>query len=147
MSTINVLTLPEYYYLYALFFDYPLNNAFAIDREERDRIRSWLRQARPAAALYKPYEKSFTLRLFTERSALARWSPELSVEILRQLKHAVDRLRGAFERRYPRLHRHLVRRADALAARAPVTEPDEDRSAVWPQAGDPPPPIRYLLTA
>lgn len=142
MSAINVLTLPEYYYLYALFFDYPLNNAFAIDREERDRIRGWLKQVRPATALYKPYEKSFALRLFTERQALARWSPELAVEALRQLKGAVDRLRSAFERRYPRLHRHLDHRAQTLAARPPEQEP-----ARWPDIADPPPPVRYLLTA
>jgi hypothetical protein len=147
MGTINVLTLPEYYYLYALFFDYPLNNAFAIDREQRDQIRGWLRQVRPASALYKPYEKSFALRLFTEREALARWTPEMSVEILRQLKNAVDRLRGAFERRYPRLHRRLVRRADALAARPPLPGESDSARPRWPEVGDPPPPVRYLLTA
>jgi len=145
MGMINVLTLPEYYYLYALFFDYPLNNAFAIDREERDRIRGWLRQVRPATALYQPYEKSFALRLFTQRQALARWSPDLAVETLRQLKQAVDRLRNAFERRYPRLHRRLERRARQLAARLPA--PAGSAPSRWPIVHDPPPPIRYLLTA
>jgi hypothetical protein len=146
MGTINVLTLPEYYYLYALFFDYPLNNAYAIDREERGRIRGWLRMARPVAALYKPYEKSFALRLFTERQTLARWSPELADEALRQLKQAVDRLRGAMERRYPRLHRRLVARARRLAE-MPPREPPRPMFRAWPEIGFPPPPIRYLLSA
>ena len=146
MGVINVLTLQEYYYLYALFFDYPLNNEFALAREERERVRGWLRMARPFAAVYKPYEKSFALRLFTERRTLARWSPELADEALRQLKDAVERLRGFFERRYPRVHRRLVSRAAELASRRAAEAPPRELRR-WPEIGYPPPPIRYLLTA
>jgi hypothetical protein len=149
MGVINVLTLPEYYYLYALFFDYPLNNAFHLEREERARIRDMLSTVQRWLSLRQPYRKSFALRLFTERDALVRWSPELAVETLRQLKQAVDEIGGVVSRRYPRVHRRLEAQAarrgeeQAAAGAPPSWWPLPD----WPHADGPPPPVRYRLTA
>jgi hypothetical protein len=150
MGTINVLTLPEYYYLYALFFDYPLNNAFYIDREERERIREMLSTIQRWLNLRQPYEKSLRLRLFTERESLARWSPDLVDEALRQLKLSADRIRGETKRRYPRVHRRLRRESEhratdlpGLAAVLSLARPFPDR----PRTDDPQPPVRYRLTA
>jgi hypothetical protein len=142
MGTLNVLTLPEYYYLYALFFDYPLNNVFHIDREERAKIREMLSTIQRWLDLRQPYRKDFRLRLFTERESLARWSPDLVDEALRQLKQTVGRLRDETARRDPNLHRRREREA------APPTE----EAAAWPVPGsppadNPPPAGRYLLTA
>ena len=150
MGTLNVLTLPEYYYLYALFFDYPLNNAFHIDREERAKIREMLSTIQRWLDLRQPYRKDFRLRLFTERESLARCSPELVDEALRQLKQTVGRLRKETARRYPKEPRRLEREP---------AQPTEEASALtaafaaaWsvlasPPADNPLPPARHLLTA
>jgi hypothetical protein len=150
MGTINVLTLPEYYYLYALFFDYPLNNAFHLDREEREHIREMLSTVQRWLNLRQPYRKDFRLRLFTERESLARWSPELVDEALRQLKQTAERIRGETGRRYPSVHRRLPRESGHRAAGSPSLSAALNAAwpfADWPQARNPPPPVRYLLTA
>ena len=154
MSTFNVLTLPEYYYLYALFFDYPLNNAFHLDREERAKIREMLATVQRWLDLRQPYRKDFRLRLFTERESLARWSPELVDEALRQLKQTAGRLREKTARRYPNVHHRLEHQAAQRTAQFPGQPPALEAALAsawpfpdWPHPGDPPPPVRYLLTA
>ncbi len=167
MGFINHLTLPEYYYLYGLFFDYPINNAFHIGREERARIRDLLRFIQPLAALRQPYRKNFALRLFTERQTLERFPPHKVDEALRQLKQEVERIRGRADGSPPdsptaKAHRLLTDwaegKANGEAPRAhgesprtktapPETPPAEPMPRPWPGVDPPPPPIRYLLTA
>ena len=150
MGTLNVLTLPEYYYLYALFVDYPLNNAFHLEHEERAKIREMLTTVRRWLDLRQPYRKSFQLRLFTERESLARWSPDLVDEALRQLKLTVDHVRGETARRYPRVHRRLERETAQRTAESPSLAAALASAwpyPTWPHEGDTHPPGRYLLTA
>lgn len=146
MGFINHLTLQEYYYLYALFFDYPINNEFNAGLEDRARMRDLLRFIQPLIGLRQPYRKSFALRLFTERQSLERFSPEKVDEALRQLKQAVMRLRPLFERHLPELHARAQRQADRRAART-LTPPAEPMPDTWPHYDPPPPPVRYLITA
>ena len=92
MGVINVITLQGYYYLYALFFDYPLNNAFFTGAENRDRVMESLRTVQRLQALRQPYRKSWPVRLFTERDAMARFSPELVNVVLYQLRELVEQI-------------------------------------------------------
>lgn len=153
MGFINHLTLPEYYYLYALYFDYPLNNAFHIEREEEQRMRDLLRYVQPLIGLRQPYRKSFALRLFTERQMLERFPPEQVDEALRQLKQALLQLRPELERKAPELHRRAQQGAAREATRhatrnlTPPAEPAESMPNPWPGVDDPPPPIRYGFRA
>ena len=92
MGAINVITLQGYYYLYALFFDYPINNAFFTNVENRDRVIESLRTVQRLQAMRQPYRKSWAVRLFTERDAMARFSPELVNVVLYQLRELVEQI-------------------------------------------------------
>ena len=92
MTIYNLATLPGYYYLYALYFDYPLNNAWFSPREYEAQVRAALRALQPVLAARQPVRKSMALRLFTEREALHRYSPEQVNEAWRQLRDLVDLL-------------------------------------------------------
>ncbi len=59
MGAINVITLQGYYYLYALYFDYPLNNAFFANEENQERVRESLRTVQRLRAMVQPYRKSW----------------------------------------------------------------------------------------
>lgn len=92
MGAINVITLQGYYYLYALFFDYPLSNAFFIKEENQARVVESMRMVQRLQALKQPYLKSWALRLFTERDAVARFSPEMVNVVLFQIRELVDQI-------------------------------------------------------
>jgi hypothetical protein len=92
MTAINMATLPAYYYLYALYFDYIINKQFHAGLEDEARIREALRKIRGAVQLTQPYRMTWALRLFTEREALNRFPPELVSEAWRQLRELVDRI-------------------------------------------------------
>ncbi len=92
MGAINVITLQGYYYLYALYFDYPINNAFFGNEENAQRIREALRTVQRLEAMVQPYRKHWRVRLFTERDAVARFSPELVNVALFQLRELVNQL-------------------------------------------------------
>ncbi len=92
MGAINIITLPGYYYLYALYFDYPINNAFFGGEEYAERVRELERVVQRLRGLEQPYRKSWQVRLFTERDAVARFSPDAVNEMLVQLRRLVERL-------------------------------------------------------
>lgn len=87
-----IATLPGYYYLYALYFDYPLNQAWWSAREYAAAMEELARAIQPLRRYIAPYRKSFALRLFTERQALARFRPELVDEALRQWRGLIERV-------------------------------------------------------
>ena len=90
MNTQNILILPGYYYLYALYADYGLNNAFFSEGEDTARMRAIVRAVQEVREVMAPFRKSWALRLFTERTALARFSPHLVNEVLRELRALVQ---------------------------------------------------------
>ena len=146
MTVINHLTLPEYYYLYALYFDYPLNNQFHLGIEDRKRMRGLLRFIAPLIGLRQSYRKSFALRLFTERQSLERFPPERVDEALRQLKQAVMELRPRVAEQAPELHGRAKADAARNASRV-LTSAADPMPDPWPGIEAPPPPVRYLLRA
>ncbi len=107
-----LITHPGYYYLYALYFDYPINNAWFKQREYAalilERSGKALTVPRPSGgfgflspaavrsaplmALVQPYRKSPALRLFTERQSLERFPPERVNEAWRQLRNLIERV-------------------------------------------------------
>ena len=126
MSVINILTVQGYYQLYALFFDYPINNDYYLSREDRERIRAHLRAVQPLLALTQPYRFDWRLRLFTQRQSLDRFSPEKVHELLRQLRNTVALIpekdhprRRAMDRR-----RHTGEPSMAHLPRPPPPQPN-----------------------
>ena len=87
-----LITHPGYYYLYALYFDYPINNAWFKRREYAALIQERLRTIQPLLALVQPYRKSQALRLFTERESRDRFPPERVNEAWRQLRNLIERV-------------------------------------------------------
>ncbi len=87
-----LITHPGYYYLYALYFDYPINNAWFKRREYAALIQERLRTIQPLLALVQPYRKSPALRLFTERQSRERFPPERVNEAWRQLRNLIERV-------------------------------------------------------
>jgi len=87
----SLALLPAYYYLYALYHDYPLNNAFLARQEYAAHMADFARHVQTVAALEQPYRKSFALRLFTGRESLARFSPHQVAEALRELRELLRR--------------------------------------------------------
>jgi len=83
---------PAYYYLFGLYTDYPLNSAFHLPLESRRELQVRLREIQPLLWKFEFYRKSYALRLFTERAALARFSPEQVDEAWRQLRQVIDEL-------------------------------------------------------
>ncbi len=87
-----LVTHPGYYYLYALYADYPLNQAWFREPEYAALLRERLRLIRPLLGLVQPYRKSEALRLFTERHATGRFPPEKVDEAWRQLRAVLERI-------------------------------------------------------
>ncbi|MDH4225635.1 MAG: hypothetical protein OEW12_08315, partial [Deltaproteobacteria bacterium] len=113
MTVINLATLPEYYYLYALYFDYQLNNRTHLNEEEARRVEDILRRVHPLGRRGAPFRKSWALRLFTERDDLTRFSPHQLKEAWHQLHRLLEqwRLTRGWDR--PTADRlGIVRRAD-----------------------------------
>jgi hypothetical protein len=83
---------PAYYALYALYADYLANNARYAEREYFARLRDLVRFIQPLLGHEQPYMKSWSLRLFTERSALDRLPPEqvsAAWRLVRQMVEAI----------------------------------------------------------
>lgn len=81
---------PGYYYLYALYADYPINNAWLRRRETAAVLGERLRVIQPLLAALEPYRKSAALRLFTERAGSGRFPPERVSEAWRQLRALLE---------------------------------------------------------
>jgi hypothetical protein len=83
---------PAYYALYALYADYQINTRFNLEREYFARLRDSVRFIQPLTGLVQPDMKSWALRLFTERQALARFSPEVASAAWRLVRQLVDEI-------------------------------------------------------
>jgi len=83
---------PGYYYLYALYADYPINNAWFRRRECSAALQERLRVIQPLLGAVQPYQKSAALRLFTERQAGERFPAERVSEAWRQLRALLERI-------------------------------------------------------
>ncbi len=83
---------PAYYSLYALYADYAINNAYYLEREYYARLREVVRFIQPLTGQVQPDMKSWSLRLFTERQALARFSPEVASAAWRLVRQAVEQI-------------------------------------------------------
>lgn len=149
MGAINVITQQGYYYLYALYFDYPLNNAFFSDEENRERVMESLRAVQRLRGMVQPYRKSWAVRLFTERDAIARFSPDAVNTMLFQLRELVTQLgpppgwsRGPLPAMRPPRQRRRPRAAAAEPAAAPPSAMEPRR----PPSPFPKPPMPYRLT-
>ncbi|MBI4082612.1 MAG: hypothetical protein HY423_08375 [Candidatus Lambdaproteobacteria bacterium] len=119
-----IATLPGYYYLYALYFDYPLNQAWWSAREYAAAMEELVRAIQPLRRYIAPNRKSFALRLFTERQALARFRPELVDEALRQWRGLIERVGPpAGWPRPPRPRRPRQGPGRAIRPAAPRTAP------------------------
>lgn len=86
----HLATQPGYYYLYALYADYPLSNAWFLEREYAEILRERIRVIQPLLALVQPYRKSPALRLFTERQSRDRFPVEKVNEAYRQLRNLIE---------------------------------------------------------
>lgn len=92
MGAINIINLQGYYYLYALFFDYPINNAFFAKEENQAKVVESMWVVQKLHAMRQPYRKSWALRLFTERDAVSRFSPDLVNIVLYQIRELVNQI-------------------------------------------------------
>ena len=88
----HLATQPGYYYLYALYADYRLNNAWFSEREYADLLRERIRVIQPLLALVQPYRKSPALRLFTERLSRDRFPVDKVNEAYRQLRELIEKI-------------------------------------------------------
>lgn len=146
MSAFNIVTLPGYYALYALYFDYPINNAFFGKSERAEAMRRFVLTVQRIEAAVQPYRKTWALRLFTERQALSRFSPHLVNEALRQLRELVDQLgppegwRGG--ELPPREGAHAGRRKRVAGPRSALSQPPAPERPVPPLAAPPPTALR-----
>jgi hypothetical protein len=87
-----LVTHPGYYYLYALYADYALNNTWFQRRGYAALLAERLRTIQPLLALVQPYRKSPALRLFTERRSRERFPVERANEAWRELRALIERL-------------------------------------------------------
>lgn len=83
---------PAYHQLYGMYADYLVNNTFFIPRENKALLQRLLRQVQPILWNFKPYRKSETLRLFTERQSLERFSPDMVNEAWREVRAMIDKV-------------------------------------------------------
>ncbi len=153
MTTANLATLPGYYYLYALYFDYEINNRLHNAREHEQRIAAALREIAEPVRLTQPYRKTWALRLFTERESEARFRSELVSEAWRQLRELVDRIGPPVGWPSGADLKSPTGRAPSRRPAPPPewTEPPPDKPAGPPESSsqDPPPrsPINYEFDA
>jgi hypothetical protein len=148
MGVINVITLQGYYYLYALYFDYPINNAFFTQEENAERVWEVVRVVQRMKALVQPHRKSWPVRLFTERDAVSRFSPDAVNQMLVDLRELVEQLgpppgwsRGPLPPPTRVAGRHPRRRSARMAPAA-----GEEPSPRRPPIPFPPAPFPYRLT-
>jgi hypothetical protein len=83
---------PAYYALYALYADYAANNGFHRAREYYARLREVLRFIQPLTGKEQPYMQSWSLRLFSERAALERFTPAQASAAWRLVKQTLDEI-------------------------------------------------------
>ena len=127
---------PAYYALYGLYADYVRNNAFHLEREYFARLREMVRFIQPLRGLVQPDMKSWSLRLFTEREALARFSPQVASAAWRLVREVVDEIgppRHSPARSSPEGGTKRAPKATARPSRKPSTprnEPPFPRSPV-----------------
>lgn len=114
-----IATLPGYYYLYALYFDYPVHQAWRSAREYAAAMEELARAIRPLQRYIAPYRKSFALRLFTERQALDSYPPEQVDEAWRQVREWIERMGPPPDWPTPR----QKQRRRVLKPRAPEPDP------------------------
>ena len=123
----SVATLPAYYALYALYADYLVNNSAHRAREYFERLGDLVKYIQPMIGPQPAYMKSWSLRLFTERSALERFSPERAATAWWLVRQAVDEIgpprRWPYAPRSVRSWRRPVRRAPPPAAPEPPARP------------------------
>lgn len=132
MTAINIVTLPGYYALYALYADYLLNNERHAALEDLERVRKSVRMLGPVLGLEQPFRKDWPLRLFTERESLASYPPELVDEAWRQLREAIDALGPPPGWRGPRPRERLSRRV--FKPRPVLPPPAPARFPVYPRS-------------
>jgi hypothetical protein len=134
----SIATLPAYYPLYALYVDYQINNVHHARVEDLERVREALRVIAPLIGKEQPYRMEWSLRLFTERQALAGYAPELVDEAWRQVREAIERLGPPPGWRSVREQlRHRVTQPQLPTAPAPPARPP------GPEAFFPKSPIDY----
>jgi hypothetical protein len=108
---------PAYYALYGLYVDYMENGRRDAKREYFARLREAVTFIQPLIGKEQPYMKSWSLRLFTERSAMDRFSPEVVSTAWGLVRKIVDQIgppAGWTEPRHTvRSWRTRVRRATA----------------------------------
>ncbi len=88
----HLATQPGYYYLYALYADYRINNAWFREGEYSELLRERIRVIQPLLALVQPYRKSPALRLFTERQSRDRFPPDKVNEAYRELRALIEKI-------------------------------------------------------
>jgi hypothetical protein len=126
----SLATHPAYYALYALYEDYLLNNARHREREYFARLRDAIRYIQPVLGQDRYYMKSWSLRLFTERSNLARFTPEVASAAWRLVREMVDSIGAPTqEGPAPRTVRSDAPRRGTPEPRGRPTEPPRQRSS------------------
>lgn len=118
-----LITHPAYYYLYGLYADYPINNAYHRYRENRERIQRTLRTLQPVMERLPVYRKTWALRLFTERFSRERFPPQLYNEAWRQLGELIAAAGPPARQRLWRPRAIHPRRAEPPAAPAGEAPP------------------------
>jgi hypothetical protein len=89
---VSLAEQPAYYALYALYVDYVGNNQYHRAQEYFARLRDVVRYIQPLVGREQPYMKSWSLRLFTERRALERFSPEQAATAWWLARQVVDEI-------------------------------------------------------
>ncbi|MEE8433294.1 MAG: hypothetical protein V3S64_00765, partial [bacterium] len=72
--------------------DYPLNNAWFLEREYADLLRERIRVIQPLLEMVQPYRKSPALRLFTERQSRDRFPADKVNEAYRELRALIEKI-------------------------------------------------------
>lgn len=127
---VSLAEQPAYYALYALYVDYLRNNQHHRAREYFARLQDLVRYIQPLVGRDTLYMKSWSLRLFTERSALERFSPERATTAWWLVRQAVDAI-GA-PRRRPVRHGPVVGAAEVEATETPQAQAAPRRRAATP---------------
>ncbi|MEE8396696.1 MAG: hypothetical protein V3S29_11620, partial [bacterium] len=114
--------------------------------EHAEAMRRFVLTVQRIEAAVQPYRKTWALRLFTERQALSRFSPQLVNEALRQLRELVEQLgsppgwRGG--ELPPREDAQAGRRKRVAGPGSSVSRPPAPERPVPPFAAPPPTALR-----
>ena len=137
---------PAYYALYALYVDYLRNNQHHRAREYFARLRDAVRFIQPLVGREHYFMKSWSLRLFTERAALERFSPEQATTAWWLVRQAVDAIGPPRGQPAP-LHTVHSRRRPVRQAVNPYAEPEAAPPPIRPLAPSPFPrsPVDYRM--